>query len=103
MLRIKKTGQSIIEYAFMITIITGAFLAVGYYFKRGIQGRWKAVVDDMGDQYDPSRAATAVRQLIISNTETTISVEDGTGGTWTSRTDLTNTVETRGGEVTINP
>ncbi len=103
MLRIRKRGQSIIEYAFMITIIMGAFLAVGYYFKRGIQGRWKAVVDDMGDQYDPGKAATLVRHLIISNTETRISVESGTEGSWTSRTDLTNTVETRGGEVTIDP
>ena len=103
MLKIKKKGQSIIEYAVMITIILAAFLAVGYYFKRGLQGRWKGVVDDMGDQYDPSRAVTAVRHLIISNTDTRISVEHGAQGSWTSRTDLTNTIETRGGDTTINP
>ena len=47
----RKKGQSTLEYAILIIIIIGALLSIQVYIKRGIQGRWKAAVDDLGEQF----------------------------------------------------
>ena len=101
MLRIRKKGQTLIEYTVMIIILLGAFLAIQNYLKRGMQGRWKAVVDDMGDQYDPQRSNSYIRQGIVSNSETRIIAFNAAGGFWTSRVDLSNSVETRSGSISV--
>ena len=87
----RNNGQSTLEYTIFIIILMGAFLAMQIYIKRGVQGRWKAAVDDLGDQYDPRFADTNKRHVIISNIETSIRVEDGIGGLFTFREDITNT------------
>jgi hypothetical protein len=96
---IEKRGQSPLEYIILITIILGAFLAVGTYFKRGVQGRWKMSVDDLGDQYDPRVADTNVRYVLNSTTLTRIeSLYDNTsGGWWTYREDHSNSTESKSG------
>ena len=89
------------EYMILITIIMGALLAAGNYFKRGLQGRWKSVADDLGDQYDPRTANSAVRHTLLSNSITEITaIEDSSGGTnriYTQRHDIVNTVEMKTG------
>jgi uncharacterized protein (UPF0333 family) len=101
MLNIRKKGQTTIEYIILITIILGAFLAVGNYFKRGLQGRWKAAVDDLGDQYDPRAADSSVRQTFVSNTVTTIVTLNNADGFWTSRQDLSNSIDRKTGTVSV--
>jgi len=103
MLRVfyKKRGQSTIEYATLIIIVLGAFLAVQNYAKRGLQGRWKQAVDQMGDQYDPRYADTDIWHRISSNTDTAVITTNATGGYWTTRTDVSNSVETKTGYSTI--
>ena len=101
--KLNRKGQSIIEYAVVITIVLGSLLAIGLYMKRGLQGRWKAVVDDLGDQYDPSVAQTGVRHLILSNTKTDITTEEISSGFWTTRTDQTNTEEKKFGWIQVGP
>ena len=98
-------AQSTIEYATLIAIVIGVFLAAGPYVKRGIQGRWKAATDDVGDQYDPRTSNTLIRHLLISNQEMRISVVNQTNpsGVWTNRTDISNTTETKQGDVIIGP
>ncbi|MDO8579976.1 MAG: hypothetical protein Q7S13_00680 [Candidatus Omnitrophota bacterium] len=95
--RKKRRGQSVIEYVILITILLGAFLAIGTYFKRGVQGRWKEAVDGFGDQYDPRAADTNIKHSILSNTNTTILAMNSVGGFWTSRTDESKTTEKKTG------
>ena len=95
MIKLKRQGQSTLEYTTLIVIILGAFLAVGTYFKRGIQGRWKTSVDELGDQYDPRTADTHIKHSLESNTDTQIITTDAKGkkGFVTTRTDNTNSIE----------
>ena len=96
--RVRK-GQTTMEFVVLMTVILGAFLATGNYFKRGLQGRWKTAVDDLGEQYDPRTGNSMVVHRLISNTQTQIASLNGTGGWWTSRIDRTNVVETKSGYV----
>ena len=48
-----KKGQSTLEYAILIAVITAGLLVVQGYVKRGIQGRLKASTDDIGEQFSP--------------------------------------------------
>ncbi len=50
---IKKHGQSMIEYVILIVVVISALIAMQVYMKRGVQGRWKTAVDELGDMYDP--------------------------------------------------
>lgn len=98
MLKLTRKGQSTIEYAILLIIILGAFLAVGNYFKRGVQGRWKASVDDLGDQYDPRVANTNLRHIMFTNTSSRTDTQFVANvGYWTIRTDLTNALELKQG------
>ncbi len=92
-IRQRVKGQSIMEYTMLIAIIIGAFLGIGQYFKRGIQGRWRAAVDDLGDQYDPRVANTSLRYSIQSNTDSTVLAINAGDEYITRKTDTTNMVE----------
>jgi len=43
----KQKGQSIIEYALLISIIAAAFIAMQTYMMRSVQGRLKQVEDEI--------------------------------------------------------
>lgn len=96
-----KRGQSTLEYSILIIVVLGAFLGISNYFKRGIQGRWKASVDDLGDQYDPRLANSSVRHVLVSNTETIVATFNVVGGVWTTRIDITNAIETKQGSIAV--
>lgn len=96
---IKKRGQTSLEYIVLIVIVLAVFLGVGNYFKRGISGRWKAAIDDMGDQYDPRATNGSIRHTILSNTITQIMTINAAGGFWTSREDGTSTIEKKSGYI----
>ena len=98
---LKKRGQSILEYILLLIIVIGAFVAMTNYVKRGLQGRWKVAIDDIGEQYDPRLANSIVFHIIASNTETILTAVNGTNGFWTLRTDVSNTIETKTGSVTV--
>ena len=51
--KMKKKGQSTLEYAILMIIIIGALLAIQQYIKRAYQGRLKSASDDIGDQFSP--------------------------------------------------
>jgi hypothetical protein len=82
-------------------IIIGAMITAGVYFKRGMQGRWKASVDDLGDQYDPRVTNTDITHHLLANTETRITTVDVSTGYWTMRDDLSNAIETKTGQSRI--
>jgi Flp pilus assembly pilin Flp len=101
MLRRKNKGQSAIEYSVILIVVMGALLASSNYFKRGIQGRWKSSVDELGDQYDPRTANTSVVHSLLSNTETSLFSIDTPLGLQTTRIDLTNSLELRRGSIAV--
>ena len=97
MLRKRTKGQSIAEYTFLIVIVLAALLSMATYFRRGIQGRWKVSVDQMGEQYDPRYAHSNITQTIVSNSTMDILARNETGGWWTSREDTANSTEKKSG------
>src|SRR3989338_370618 len=97
MLRRSRRGQTALEYIVLLIIVMGALLAISNYFKRGLQGRWKAAMDDMGDQYDPRTADSSVRHTLTQNTNTTIITMNDVGGYWTLRTDNSLSTERKEG------
>lgn len=46
---IRKNGQSVIEYALLLTIIAAAFIAMQTYLMRAVQGRLKQVEDELNE------------------------------------------------------
>lgn len=76
-----------------------AIIVAGVYFKRGVQGRWRAAVDDLGEQYDPKYTNTDITYSLSSRTDTVVYTE-GDGSTnpiYTFRRDNTNQTETTTG------
>ena len=100
----RRTGQSTLEFTILIIIIIGVFLAASDYVKRGIQGRWKSAVDDLGDQYDPRTANTLLNSTLISNSDMRISTLNATdGGVVTFRNDTSESLEVKQGSVVVGP
>ncbi len=97
----KRQGQVTVEYAVMMIILIGALLSISSYFKRGVQGRWKETIDDMGDQYDPLYTNGSIRHEILANTVTIITTINANGGFWTMRDDVSNSVEKKTGSMAI--
>ncbi|MBN1870030.1 MAG: hypothetical protein JW847_05590 [Candidatus Omnitrophica bacterium] len=96
-----KTGQTAVEYTVLLILCIGAFIGIQNYAKRGIQGRWKSHIDEMGDQYDPRTADTNLRQTLTSSTNTTIIVMNTQGGYWTRRTDESASTEQKTGYTAV--
>ena len=101
----RNKGQTILEYTVVVIIILGVMVAMKDYVKRGIQGRWKSASDNFGDQYDPQYVNSNVMYATQVNSESIVTVENGTdsssgeqqAGQWTNRLDLSNSVETKTG------
>ncbi len=103
MLRKMKKGQSTMEYAIILIIVIGALLASQQYFKRGIQGRWKASIDDLADQYDPQATNSTIHHTLLSSTNTKIDSISTPGGLQTSRTDKVKTQDVTSGFTSVGP
>lgn len=97
----KKRGQSAVELATLTIIILGALITMGTYFRRGIQGRWRSAVDDLGDQYDPRVTNSDVLQTLVTNTYTEIRTEETPTGFWTLRDDQSNSIEIKNGTIRV--
>jgi len=97
----KRGGQTAVEYTVMIIVLIGAFLAMQNYMKRGVQGRWKAHVDELGDQYDPRTADTNLRTTLSSQTNTEIISMNTAVGYWTRRRDATVSTERKTGYTSV--
>lgn len=84
-------GQTAMEFTVLMMIVIGVFIAMQFYVKRGIQGRWKATLDDFGQQYDSQLTNSNVVTRVLMNSGTQIQVIPDVGGSWTQRTDSSNT------------
>ena len=76
-----------LEFTVLIIILMAVFLSMSSYIKRGIQGRWKSAVDDLGDQYDPKQTNGSAVFSTLTFSNTTITTNDVPGGSYTTRTD----------------
>ena len=56
-LRMRKKGQSVVEFTAVVILILGAFLLLQKYIVRGFSGRWKGIGDSLGQGriYDPKK------------------------------------------------
>ncbi len=96
---VRRRAQSPVEYSALIIIVLGALLAGGNYFKRGLQGRWRAAIDDVGDQYDPRVMNTNVTYSMEGESQVLIrTVPNAAGdGYWTMRNDISRVNEYKTG------
>ena len=95
-------GQTILEYCIITIIVMASFLTMQGYIKRGFQGRWKAALDDMGEQYDPRLANTALRQQLMTQANSSVHLlprlaANGDTVYDTVRDDSTDSTETKSG------
>ena len=97
----RRKGQSIIEFTVLMVIVIGVFIAMQFYVKRGLQGRWKSSLDDFGDQYDPRLTNANVVTRILSNSATQIQVIKAVGGYWTNRVDNSASITTVNGFIAV--
>ena len=97
----KNKAQSTIEFVVLLVIVIGAFIAMQNYIKRGLQGRWKSAVDDLGEQYDPPLMNTLVTDRFSANSLTQIRVIRTAGGAVTNREDQSNSIETHSGIMVV--
>ena len=98
---LKNKGQSTIEYTIVLIIVLGVFLSMQSYVKRAFQGRWKAAVDDLGDQYDPSAINMSVTETLFVNSDTQVLTQKDVGGFYTNRIDNSRTIEKKVGTVAV--
>jgi hypothetical protein len=66
-----RRGQSTVEMAILIMLIVFAFIAMQVYLKRGIQGRLRANIDSIGEQYDPEKTTSEFNLFHDSDVTTT--------------------------------
>ena len=98
---LNKKAQSILEYAVLIIIVGAVLYVMSNYIKRGLQGRWKSSIDDLGEQYDPRTANGYHLHTYDTSSNSSVFVVYDQGGYWTNRADNSYTVESKQGEVTV--
>jgi hypothetical protein len=103
-----RKAQSLLEYSVLMIIIVAAFLTMQVYIKRGVQGRWKQAVDDMGEQYDARGYNGLVRYTLNTTAESRLYLVPvinmtGTNGFVTYRNDTSLSIETKTGNSHLDP
>ena len=96
-----RKGQSVIEFTVLLVIVIGVFIAMQFYVKRGMQGRWKSSLDDFGEQYDPRLTNANVVTRILQNSSTQIQTIPDVGGYWTRRSDNSQSLTTVNGSTAV--
>lgn len=74
-------GQSILEYAMIVAVVVAALLAIQIYMKRGVQGKLRSSVDDIGAQFDAGKT-----KVVSETNRTGVTVEETEQGVTTVST-----------------
>ena len=90
---VRNRAASLLEFTVLIIVLMAVFLSMSSYTKRAIQGRWKGAIDDMGDQYDPQQTNSTTLYNAVTNSNTTVSIQDAPGGYFTDRVDRSKAKE----------
>jgi len=96
-----RRGQQVVEYAFLVTIISAALLYMSQYAKRGIQAVIKASSDQIGPQADAFPAqgrdtqdTNSTIDSLSSDTKNTKSAGEARNYTYSSSEDSTGNAVT---------
>ena len=65
-----RRGQATLEYVYLLGILIVALIAMGIYMKRGFQGKYHELSEQVGSQYSPNATTTVSN---ITQNSTTIS------------------------------
>ena len=95
-----RRAQSTLEYAIMIATVVAALLCMQTYIKRGLQGKFRVTVDELGEQYDPANTRGNIVISKDSDITTTIETDEETSKTTTTETIHTDE-ESRYGHETV--
>lgn len=81
----KQKGQSVLEYAMIIAVVVAGLIAMQVYMKRGVQGKLRSSVDDIGAQFDAGNTNVTSHRSRTGTTVETVSsgvtnVSTGSGG-----------------------
>ena len=68
---LKRQGQSVLEYAVLVSAALIVIIAGQIYFKRALHGRWKDNADQVGEQFTTARAYTVENRQQSVRKETT--------------------------------
>ena len=66
-----RSGQGVLEYAAVLTIVIAALVAMRIYVKRGFAGMLGGAADSMGNQFDPRNTTGTITSTTSANTTTT--------------------------------
>lgn len=94
-------GQTALEFTILLIIVMGVFIAMQFYVKRGLQGRWKSSLDDFGEQYDPRLTNANVVTRVLTNSATQLQVIPDVAGYWTQRLDNSDSLTTINGSTAV--
>jgi len=78
MLVLRKKGQTFMELSVLIAVIAAALIGMAVYLKRAYQGRLRATLDTIGEQYAPDNSFSQVETSGRHGVATSIQLdEDG--------------------------
>lgn len=104
----KEKGQSVLEYAVIIGTIVLALMVMQGYFKRSLQGKFKTIADDLGQQYNPQNTTSSMNVTFESDTTTETftrtNTDSETGEEYDeviTNTTINNETQTRQGSETV--
>jgi len=75
----KTKAQSILEYTMAVACLAAALFGMQIYIKRALQGRFRGVADEIGEQYSATKTISNLSQTII-NVKRGPAVDPVTGG-----------------------
>ena len=94
-----RRGQSMAEYAIVLTVVIGAIVAMQLYVKRGLQAKVRDVTDDVGGGLTTTKHTSQYEPYYASSAMNTKQNQQGseayqTGGTVARKTDQEETFRT---------
>lgn len=91
----KLRGQSTLEYVILVGFVVAALISMGFYMKRGFEGRLKESTDQIGQQY-------SARNTSANYTTTTNMAQTETVNAGITNTNITQNQQVKTGSETIS-
>lgn len=98
----RRRAQTTLEFMIILAVVVGALLCMQTYIKRGLQGKLRATVDELGEQYDPANTTGDITVEVNKDTTTTVDTDPDTSKQTTTETIHTDQEKRYGYEVVGN-
>ncbi len=102
-------GQSSIEYATIVAVVSAALLGMAIYVKRAISGQLRSSADSVGEQYHPTQTTSnhTLRAQSTTIMKSTLEPDQDVNGqkvdVMTYKTEIQNDTTSRTGNETVGP